>query len=195
MHPLERPAAHLCLDMQRLFVEDTPWRAAWAERVLPKVQKLSGYRPAATVFTRFIPARRPDEAVGAWRDYYERWSAMTLEQLEPSLLDLAPPLQEFVPPALTLEKEAYSAFHAAELSVHLVGRKIETVIVSGLETDMCVLSTVLDAIDLGYRVVIATDAICSSSDETHDALLKLYAKRFSVQILPLSVEEIMDAWK
>lgn len=60
---------------------------------------------------------------------------------------------------------------------------------------MCVLSTVLDAVDLGYRVVIATDAICSSSDETHDALLKLYAKRFSVQIAPLSVEEIMDAWK
>ena len=38
-------------------------------------------------------------------------------------------------------------------------------IVSGSETDVCVLATVLDAVDMGYRVIIARDAVCSSSDE------------------------------
>jgi hypothetical protein len=35
---------------------------------------------------------------------------------------------------------------------------------------------------LDTRWVIARDAICSSSDESHDALLTLYKKRFSVQV-------------
>ena len=32
-------------------------------------------------------------------------------------------------------------------------------IVSGSETDVCVLATVLDAVDMGYRVIIARDAV------------------------------------
>ena len=39
---------------------------------------------------------------------------------------------------------------------------------SGSETDVCVLATVLDAVDIGYRVIVVRDAICSSSDEGHD---------------------------
>ncbi|GAB9139429.1 hypothetical protein BDS110ZK25_27740 [Bradyrhizobium diazoefficiens] len=37
------------------------------------------------------------------------------------------------------------------------------------ETDVCALSTVLSAVDLGFRVVIVEDALCSSSDVGHDA--------------------------
>ncbi|HEX3411747.1 MAG TPA: isochorismatase family protein, partial [Stellaceae bacterium] len=53
---------------------------------------------------------------------------------------------------------------------------------------------VLDAVDLGYRVVLATDALCSSSDATHDALLALYRNRFSQQIETASSEAILACW-
>ena len=59
---------------------------------------------------------------------------------------------------------------------------------------MCVLATVLGAIDRGYRVVIARDAICSSTDQTHDALLGLYQSRFRQQIETSTVNEIIEAW-
>jgi nicotinamidase-related amidase len=45
-----------------------------------------------------------------------------------------------------------------------------------------VLATVLSAVDLGYRIIIVRDAVCSSSDEGHDMLLRLYHTRFSEQI-------------
>jgi hypothetical protein len=55
-------------------------------------------------------------------------------------------------------------------------------ILTGAETDICVLSTAVGAIDHGYRVIIAEDAVCSSSDRGHDSLLALFAQRFSQQI-------------
>lgn len=58
---------------------------------------------------------------------------------------------------------------------------------------MCVLATVLGAIDLGYKVIIITDALCSAMDETHDAVLKLYRKRFSQQIESMSADELVAA--
>ena len=47
-----------------------------------------------------------------------------------------------------------------------------------LGTDGCVLATVLDAVDLGFRVIVAEDALCSSFDQGHDALMTLYRNRF-----------------
>jgi nicotinamidase-related amidase len=41
--------------------------------------------------------------------------------------------------------------------------RAETLIISGGETDVCVLSTVLSAVDLGYRIILVEGALCSSS--------------------------------
>lgn len=65
-------------------------------------------------------------------------------------------------------------------------------ILSGAETDVCVLSTALGAVDHGYRVVIAADAVCSYSDVGHDALLTLFRERFSQQISIAPVAEIIE---
>ena len=67
--------------------------------------------------------------------------------------------------------------------------------ITGAETDVCVLGAVIDAVDRGYRVVLATDAICSSSDQTHDALMTLYQNRFSQQIETAETEAILEAWR
>jgi hypothetical protein len=39
------------------------------------------------------------------------------------------------------------------------------------------------------------DAICSSSDEGHDALLKLLANRFTEQVETATVDAILTAWR
>jgi len=135
--------------------------------------------PERTVFTRFIPAERAGE--GSWRRYYRRWPAMTLAKLGRDMIELAPPLQGFVPPAAVFDKLVYSPWLGTGLHAALRGRAIDTLIVTGSETDVCVLAAVLGAVDRGYRVVLTTEAVCSSSDETHDGLLTLYEKRYSEQ--------------
>jgi nicotinamidase-related amidase len=72
--------------------------------------------------------------------------------------------------------------------------EVSALIVTGAETDICVLSTVLAAVEFGYRVIVIRDGICSSSDDTHDALLKLYHTRFSEQIEAADADEVLAAW-
>ena len=67
--------------------------------------------------------------------------------------------------------------------------------ISGGETDVCVLAAVMDAVDAGYRVILAADALCSVSDESHDAMLRHFGSRFSQQIEIASTEEILAGWR
>ena len=136
----------------------------------------------------------PASVDASWRRYFERWREMTLEQIEPRMLELVPSLAALVPPACVVDKPGYSPFHATGLGAMLRERRIEALVVSGAETDMCVLAAVLDTVDLGYRVVVVRDAICSSTDETHDGLLALYQRRFSEQIEVADTEAILAAW-
>jgi nicotinamidase-related amidase len=187
-------AAHVCIDMQNLFAEETPWHTPWMKRVLPAVVEIAERHPAQTVFTRFIPARHPDELPGSWRRYYRRWSGLTLERIDSRLLELVPPLSRLAPPAAVIDKRLYSPFSEPSLLRLLRERGIDSLVITGAETDVCVLAAVLDAVDLGYRVVLASDALCSSSDATHDALMTLYRERFSEQIETAETEAILAAW-
>ncbi len=181
--------------MQRLFAEDTEWRTPWMPKVVPQVRSLVAAWPGRTVFTRFVPAERPGQGVGTWRRYYERWAGMTLERLGREMVELIPDLAAFVPPAVVFDKRVYSPWYESALHAELQRQSVDTLVVSGGETDVCVLSTVLGAIDRGYRIVIATDALCSSSDEAHDALLTVYETRYSQQVEAVTTEVILEAWK
>jgi nicotinamidase-related amidase len=192
--PIAPTAVHLCVDMQRMFREETPWQTPWMERVLPVVVEISKRKTASTVFTRFIPARTPADAHGAWRRYWSRWPMMTLDVLHPDLIALIPDLAALCPPAVVVDKRTYSAWFDGRLASLLRERRCDTLIVTGGETDVCVLATVLGAIDLGYRVIVVTDALCSSSDETHDAVLAVYDHRYGQQIETVTADALLAAW-
>lgn len=188
-------SVHLCLDMQRLFAAGGPWPTPWMERVLPGIVLLAAHAPHRCIFTRFIPPVSPRRAEGMWRRYYERWREVTTECVDIALLDLVPELQRFSPPARVIDKTVYSAFFSGELHFLLRSAYIDTLVVTGSETDVCVLSTVLSAVDLGYRVIVVRDAVCSSTDEGHDALMTLYENRYDVQIELATTAEVVEGWK
>jgi nicotinamidase-related amidase len=176
-------AAHLCIDMQNIFAKGGVWETPWMERVLPIISGICARYPERTVFTRFITPQRPDDRRGQWRAYFAKWQRATRGNLA-----------RYAPPALVVDKPAYSAFFGSRLGHLLVERHVGTVVVSGAETDVCVLSTVLGAVDLGFRVVIVQDALCSSSDTGHDALMTMYRTRFNQQIDLVSAEELFELW-
>jgi nicotinamidase-related amidase len=191
---LTQSCVHLCCDMQRMFAEDTDWHMAWMRRIVPLVRRIAEPHASQTVFTRFIPASHPGEGSGTWKRYYQRWPSMTLERLGHGRIDLVPELARLVPPARVVDKLVYSPWMDNTLQALLQERGADALVITGSETDVCVLATVLGAIDRGYRVVVASDAICSSADETHDASLRLYRGRYGQQVEIATAEQILLNW-
>jgi nicotinamidase-related amidase len=185
-------ARHLCIDMQRMFNEETAWNVPWMASVSDQVEELAERFTAETVFTRFVPPRNASQMPGAWKTYYEKWEQMTLDHMPDELVDLVPRLRRFVPPARVFDKRTYSPWIDGRLHQALSRDGVDTLIITGGETDVCVLATVLGAIDLGYRIIIPRDAVCSGADTTHDSTLELLEKRFSVQIEVASTEELLS---
>ena len=192
---LDDRSVHLCIDMQCLFAAPTDWQVPWMQRVLPTVLRIARAKSAHTIFTRFVPPSTPDQATGAWRRYYERWQNMTRANLDPRLIELLPPLAALVPPAVVLDKPFYSPFASSHLHEMLQVRGTDTLVITGGETDVCVLAAVMDAVDAGYRVVLGSDAVCSVSDHAHDALLRLFQERFSQQIEVAPADAILAHWE
>jgi nicotinamidase-related amidase len=191
--PMGESWMHLCIDMQRMFAEPTDWQTPWLPVILPKVIQLVELAPERTLFTRFVPPVSASDATGAWQRYYERWPKMTLDQLDPGLVDLVPDLARHVPPARLFDKPVYSPWVDGRLHRLLRGLNIDTLVISGAETEVCVLAAVIGAMDLGYRVILATDALCSSADQTHDAALELYHNRFGMQVEVVTVAQLVGA--
>jgi maleamate amidohydrolase len=75
---------------------------------------------------------------------------------------LAPEPQEFV-----LVKKGQSAFIGTPLATILTGLGIDTLIVAGCATSGCVRGTVMDATALGYRIILAREAIGDFTEEIH----------------------------
>jgi nicotinamidase-related amidase len=111
------------------------------------------------------------------------------------MVDLVSELKRFAPPGVIVDKWVYSPWLRPNLPQILRERNIEALVITGGETDVCVLCTVLGAVDRGFHVILAQDALCSSSDQTHDALLTLYQNRYSRQITVLQTDEILGRWQ
>jgi nicotinamidase-related amidase len=81
---------------------------------------------------------------------------------------LRPQEQEIV-----IDKPGYSAFAHTGLQQVLTKRSIETLILTGVTTEVCVSSTLRAAIDLGYRCITVSDACASGNPDLHKAALAM----------------------
>lgn len=186
---------HLCVDMQRMFAEDTPWNVPWMQRVREGVAVLAATHPAETIFTRFVPPVDSADVQGTWRTYYEKWPMMTRQALGDDMVDILPELRALVPPAMVYDKPIYSPWLDGRLHLFLQKQEVSTLVISGGETDVCIMAAVMGAVDLGYSIILLRDAMCSTSDQTHDASLAVFGTRFSTQIRISTVQDVLAWWR
>jgi len=69
-------------------------------------------------------------------------------------------------------KKRYSAFFGTDLEETLISLSPDRLVVAGVNTHACVRTTVIDAYQRDYRVVIATDCIASYDQEHHDVTMR-----------------------
>jgi nicotinamidase-related amidase len=186
---------HLCIDMQLMFAIETKWASEAIWRALPAIVEISGRYTPQTVFTRFICPKSLAETSGQWTRFYADAEGMLSNNLHPSMMDLLPELEKFVPPAKIMDRKVFSALASADLRQLFAKDSIEALVISGFETDVCVLATVLAAIDMGLRVVLVKDALASSSEAGEKAALDQVFSRFDQQIEVIDTPELFRNWK
>lgn len=82
-----------------------------------------------------------------------------------------------------MDKHYYSAFAGTMLDIYLRERKVDTLVLTGVLTDICVLHTAIDAYQKGYKVEIVTDAVASITDEQHQFALEHMKNVLGSQLL------------
>ena len=190
---LDEHALHICIDMQQIFLEPGPWYAEAGLALLPKIEQLLQARNLPTVFTRFITPNTATEAIGNWQTYYKIWHQVTKEEAGEEWLALHPNLQKFAKSANTFDKTSYDAFASGSFMSSVKRANPSALVFSGIETDVCVLATVLTAVDFGYRTIIAKDAVTSSDLDSHNACFEFLFPRYSQQIEIATVADILSA--
>ncbi len=83
------------------------------------------------------------------------------------------------PGDVVLLKEHASAFAGTPLVSHLVGRQVDTLLITGCSTSACVRATATDGKSLGYRPLIVREAVQDRSDVAHEWTLFDIQARFA----------------
>lgn len=182
--------ALVIIDMQRDFLEPGGFGAALGNDVSrlrsavgPCRAMLEGARAAGLLvihtreghrpdLTDAPPAKvlrgPPDKRIGACGPM-----GRILVRGEPGheiIAELAPAAGEPV-----LDKPGKGAFYQTDLDLMLRNRGIDTLLVAGVTTEVCVHTTVREANDRGYRCLVLSDACASYFPEFHAVGLRMIA--------------------
>jgi len=90
-----------------------------------------------------------------------------------------------------VQKRRHSAFAHTDLDLYLREENIDTVVVTGCWTNVCVRSSASDALYYAYKVITLADACASKTDEMHENGLK----DLSIFTKVMTVDEYIDAWE
>lgn len=72
-----------------------------------------------------------------------------------------------------VDKPGYGAFHQTDLTQILASHNITQLLLCGVTTEVCVHSTLREAVDLGYNCVLVSDACGSAYADLHEAAIKM----------------------
>lgn len=157
----------------------------WARSVgIPVVHIVTRYRDADEIAANpFWRTRAEDPAATRKNVLRHNLDGMPGCTVMPALHDPADRIVD--------TKKRYDCFRATDLDFHLRAHGVNTVILTGVNTNSCVLATATAANVLDYAVIVASECVDTMDDRVHhDAALAIIATAFG---FVLSTDEIMAA--
>ena len=164
--------ALLNVDLQNFFVQSAPDGAGVLERINGLAQVC---RRAGILVIHTMHVLRPDGS-----------NAGVLGQLVPAVLEegflyagaRTAALHEglvVAPQDITLEKPRFGAFHGTDLEMILRAKSIDTVIITGISTDVCCDTTAREANARDFLVLFVSDGTAVNAENEEEAALSQQA--------------------
>lgn len=165
------------IDPQNIFASpDSEWGSPFFDDALVRIRMLAESFGERVVVTRWMPTA---DRSTSWGDYFAAWPFADRPASDP-LYELVAAARDLSPHP-TLDLPTFGKW-GAEIE-QVVGRG-GRVVLTGVSTDCCVLSTALAGADAGARLTVATDACAGSTAANHAAALQvmgLYPPQITLQ--------------
>ncbi|WCD93854.1 cysteine hydrolase family protein [Microbacterium sp. nov. GSS16] len=173
----------IVIDPQNIFASpDSEWGSPFFEEAMHNIARLADRFGERVLVTRWMPTA---DRSTSWGDYFATWPFADQPPTDP-LFDLVPTARG-LSPLPTLDLPAFGKW-GGELET-IVGRGAH-VVLAGVSTDCCVLSTALAGADAGARLTVATDACAGSTAGNHAAALHVMSL-YPPQITLATTAEIL----
>lgn len=181
-HPTSAPWL-VVIDPQMIFAaQESQWGSPMFGEAFHRIRRLAAAAGDRVVVTRWLPTADRETA---WGDYFAAWPFADRPADDP-LFDLVPEAHDLSPHP-TLDLPTFGKW-GEELERITGGAPL---ILAGVSTDCCVISTALAGADAGARMTVAADACAGSSTENHAAALhvmSLYPPQLTIADTAVCVE-------
>ena len=161
-------SALLVIDMQKYFLDpDADAFLKSGPAIIPNVKQLiSGFRKQnlPVVFSKH--AHKKGEPAGQMGSWWKNELPFDGDPQSELIEGLKPRGNETV-----ITKTRYSAFERTILGPYLKGNNVETVVICGVMTHLCVETTARHAFMLDFQPIVVSDACAAQTDEHHKASL------------------------
>ncbi len=169
----------LVVDVQNALIKDHPYNE---QKVIENIKKLTSV--ARSNNKEVIYVRHDDGEGTEFEKGTDGWQIYN---------EVAPKHGEYI-----VEKKYNSAFHNTELREYLESKKIDTIILVGLQTEYCMDATLKSAFDYEYKIIIPEETNSTFDNEylSGEKLYKFYNykiwdKRFADVLLMDEVIKIL----
>lgn len=174
----------VAIDLQNVFgAARSPWASPDYETAAAGVARLAPAFGDRTVFTRYVAPREPS---GAWRKYFEVWPFALVPHDDP-LYDLDARFRDA--PRI----ETRETFGKWDAGLHAAIGGTAEIVLAGVSTDCCVLSTALAAADAGIHVRVVADACAAPTAADHERALltmEMYAPLIELTTVEAVLREL-----
>jgi len=173
--------ALIIIDMLEEFVHGR-LKSPEAESIIPVIKKLIAIAREKRVPIIYVADNHflVDHELKVWGPHALKGSseARIVRELEPG------------PSDYVLYKRSYSGFRDTGLDMLLRDLGVDTVILTGIHTHICVLHTAWDAFYYGYDIIVVKDGVAAFSKEDHEYALKYMEKIYGAKLL--SSQEVIQ---
>ncbi|MCP8308561.1 MAG: cysteine hydrolase [archaeon] len=178
------PEAILVIDMAKDFVYGK-LKCDRAKRIIPNMKRLlesarEKSKPVIYVTDTHLPV---DREMTLWGEHSMKGEegAQIIDELKPDKKDYM------------IEKRTYSAFYETGLDPLLRDLKVDTVVITGLHTNICDRHTAADAFFRGYKIIVPEDCVDAFTEKDHLEGLDYIKKIYGAEIT--NSKELMKKWK
>jgi len=177
---LVKPAV-VVIDMINDFVTGV-FKNERAEKIIPNVEQLLNFareKKISVVYVNDAHLPNVDTEFDVWPQHAVAgtWGAQVVDELKPEKGDFV------------FQKRRYSAFQGTGLDQLLRELKVDTLILTGVVTDICIQHTAADAFFTGYKIIVPEDCVEAINEQTQKAALDYLKRVYGCKIT--RVDEMM----